>query len=69
LSRCDNSARVQWAARGAHDWTKPLASSLRRWTRRYWSQRDQFHLAAFAVAKGGGRWSDAPREPGGSLAA
>jgi hypothetical protein len=38
---------------------------LRRWTRRYWSQRDQCYLAAFAVAKGGARWSDAPHEPGG----
>jgi hypothetical protein len=45
LSRCDNSARVQRAGSGgALDGPKSLASSWRRWTRRYSSQRDEFHL-------------------------
>ena len=45
-------ARVQRAARGACDAADSARCSLHRWTRRYWSQRDQFHhvLDASALA-------------------
>ena len=44
--------RVQRAARGACDAADSARCSLRRWTRHYWSQRDQFHhvLDASALA-------------------
>jgi hypothetical protein len=44
LSRCDNSTRVQRVVK----WliARAASSSLRRWTRRYSSQRDESHLSS-----------------------
>jgi len=39
LARCDNLA----AFRGGTNWMKSEGIALRHWTRRYSSQRDEFH--------------------------
>jgi hypothetical protein len=41
LSRCDNSAR--FGAGGTNGRAYASEGPLRRWTRRYSSQRDEFH--------------------------